>query len=76
VAKADPGIPNSMFVTQFSTIFAGMTLVTTVCTLIAEDKEKKSLRFLIMAGVKPQEYLLGIGSVVVLAGMMVTRSWR
>ena len=45
-------------------MFAGMGLVPAVTGVIAEDIEKKSLRFLNMAGVKPAPYLLGIGSVM------------
>lgn len=45
-------------------IFAGMGLIPVVAGIIAEDIEKKSLRFLIMAGVKPSSYLLGIGGVL------------
>jgi ABC-2 type transport system permease protein len=49
-----------MFATMMASIFVG-TLVQPACTIIAEDREKKSLRFLIIAGVKPLAYLLGIG---------------
>jgi len=47
-----------------ATIFAGMALIPAVAGIIAEDIEKKSLRFLVMAGVKPPAYLLGVGSVI------------
>jgi len=39
---------------------AGMPL-TAMASYISEDIETKSLRFLIMAGVKPMQYLLGVG---------------
>jgi len=66
VAKADEEIPNTMFVTMFAAMFVGMTPLVTAASAIAEDREKKSLRFLVMAGVKPHEYLLGIGGFVFL----------
>jgi len=47
-----------------ATMFAGMALIPVVAGFIAEDIERKNLRFLMMAGVKPAPYLLGIGSVV------------
>ena len=55
-------MPN--MVTMMATVFAGMALVTISAGIIAEDKERKSLRFLIMAGVKPFAYLIGVGGVI------------
>jgi len=72
VAKTDDNIPDAMFVTIFAAIFAGMTLINTVAAVIAEDKERKSLRFMIMAGVKPHQYLLGTGSVTFFAAVPVS----
>lgn len=51
-------------VTMQAVMFAGMALIPSVAGIIAEDIEKKSLRFLVMAGVKPVAYLVGIGSVM------------
>ncbi|MCL2547497.1 MAG: ABC transporter permease [Oscillospiraceae bacterium] len=56
--------PETMFITMMSAAFVGMALVPFVAGIIAEDRETKSLRFLVMAGVKPLSYLLGIGGVV------------
>ena len=53
-----PDMANMMAV-----MFAGMGLIPAVAGFIAEDIEKKSLRFLNMAGLKPMSYLLGVGSV-------------
>jgi ABC-2 type transport system permease protein len=64
VAKTDENIPNTMFVTMMAAIFAGMGLIPLVAGIIAEDRERKSLRFLVMAGVKPPAYLLGVGGVM------------
>ncbi len=72
VAKADETIPDTMFIITFSTIFTGMTLIITTTSTIAEDRENKSLRFLVMAGVKPHEYMLGIGGVIMSASVLVT----
>ncbi|MDR0983644.1 MAG: ABC transporter permease [Ruminococcus sp.] len=60
VAKSDDTIPNNIFVTMFGAMFVGMMPLMTSAVAIAEDREHKSLRFLIMAGVKPWEYLFGI----------------
>jgi len=57
-------MPN--MVTMQATIFAGMGLIPVVAAIIADDIERKSLRFLSMAGVKPAAYLLGVGCVILL----------
>jgi ABC-2 type transport system permease protein len=72
VAKSNPDIPNNMFVTMMAPIFAGMALITAMAGTIAEDIERKSLRFLMMAGVKPHEYLLGAAGFNLLAGIAVS----
>jgi len=58
-------MPN--LVTMMAAMFAGMALIPAVAGIIAEDFERKSLRFLIMAGVKPPAYLIGVGSVIFFA---------
>jgi len=64
VALGNEDIPDTMFITMMASIFVGMALIPTVAGIVAEDREKKSLRFLVMAGVKPSGYLLGIGGVI------------
>ena len=70
VAKSEnfEGMPVNMFVTMMSAIFAGMGLLIVTAGIIAEDIEKKSLRFLVMAGVKPQQYLAGVGGFLFILG--------
>jgi ABC-2 type transport system permease protein len=53
-------------------MFVGMTPAIMTSAAIAEDREHKSLRFLIMAGVKPWEYLLGVGGFVLLICSLVS----
>ena len=64
------GMDDNAFVTMFAAIFVGMGLIPTVATIIAEDRERKSLRFLIMANVKPASYLLGVGGVIFTASIL------
>lgn len=52
---------------MFSTIFIGMTPLSCMASIIAEEKEKNTLTALKFAFVKSVEYLLGIGSVIFLA---------
>jgi len=72
VAKPNADIPDSMFVAMFAGIYAGMSVLSTTANFIAEDRERKSLRFLVMAGVKPYQYLLGIGGVMMAASLVVS----
>lgn len=72
VAKTSDDIPNSMFVTMFAAMFVGMTPLLTTAGAIAEDREHKSLRFLVTAGVRQHEYLLGVGGFVLLICAVVS----
>jgi len=72
VASANEDIPDTMFATMMAGIFIGMGLVQSACGVIAEDREKKSLRFLVIAGVKPMSYLLGIGGVILAAALLTS----
>jgi ABC-type Na+ efflux pump permease subunit len=65
-------LPPNMFVTIMASIFAGMGLITSSASIIAEDIEQKSLRMLVIAGVKPHHYLLGVGGFLLLAGTVTS----
>lgn len=49
------------FVSTFATMHIVFTPLTGLSSVIAEEKEKNTLRVLIMSNVKPTEYLIGIG---------------
>jgi len=70
VAKGNADIPDTMFTTMMASIFIGMALIMSASAVIAEDRENKSLRFLVIAGVKPSSYLLGIGGVIFIASLL------
>ena len=70
IALGDEYIPDTMFVTMMSSIFVGMALIPTAAGIIAEDRATKSLRFMVMAGVKPPAYLLGVSGVVLSMGLL------
>ncbi|MCL2702761.1 MAG: hypothetical protein FWE91_04025 [Defluviitaleaceae bacterium] len=72
VAKSNDDIPANMFVTMMAAIFAGMGLITAVSDAIAEDIERRSLRFLVIAGVKPYQYLIGAGGFYLLGGTVTS----
>jgi len=79
---SDYGLPQEMLdammanmpnmVTMMACMFAGMALIPAVAGIIAEDIERKSMRFLLMAGVKPTAYLIGVGSVIFLVSILTS----
>ena len=67
-------MPEHFFVKLFAVMFVGMAPLTCMSAIIAEEKEKNTLRVLLMSNVKPAEYLVGVGSYVFVmcsAGMTV-----
>lgn len=60
------GLSPNYFVTLFAAMFIGMAPLTSISSIIAEEKEKNTLRVLMMSNVKPWEYLLGVGTYVFL----------
>lgn len=63
-------MPENFFVILFATMYIGMAPLTSMASIISEEKETNTLRVLIMSNVKPHEYLLGIGSYVWFACML------
>ena len=55
------GMPELFFTKLFSVMYIGMAPVTSTAAIIAEEKEKNTLRVLMMANVTPWQYLLGVG---------------
>lgn len=58
--------------TMQATIFAGMGLIPVVAGIIAEDREKKSVRFLMMAGVKSPAYLIGVSGIILFLSFLTS----
>jgi ABC-2 type transport system permease protein len=56
-----PDMPELFFAKLFSVMYMGMAPLTAVAAIISEEKEKNTLRVLMMANVKPWEYLIGVG---------------
>ena len=56
-----PDMPELFFTKLFSVMYMGMAPLVAVASIIAEEKEKNTLRVLTMANVKAWEYLAGIG---------------
>lgn len=57
-------MPENFFVNLFATMYIGMAPLVSISAIISEEKEKNTLRVLLMADVSPAQYLIGIGSYV------------
>ncbi len=55
------GMPSHFFANLFAVMYLGMAPLTGMAAVISEDKEKNTLRVLLMSNVKSFEYLLGMG---------------
>ncbi len=55
------GMPDAFFTKLFSVMYIGMAPLTAVAAIISEEKEKNTLRVLMMANVSPWQYLAGVG---------------
>lgn len=64
------GMPENFFISLFATMYICMAPLSSAAALIAEEKEKGTLRVLLMSGVKPQEFLTGIGGFIWAACMI------
>lgn len=63
-------MPPNFFAELYAVMYVGMAPLTAVSAIISEEKEKNTLRVLLMADVKPYEYMLGAGSYVWLLCMV------
>ena len=66
----EDGMEAGFFTMTFAMMFVGSTPMISVANTIAEDNEYKSLRFLVMAGVRPHQYMLGLGSFVMIMSLL------
>ncbi|MDE6845757.1 MAG: ABC transporter permease [Lachnospiraceae bacterium] len=62
-------MPEHFFVGMFAVMHIGMAPLNVTTAVISEEKEKNTLRVLLFGGVRPAEYLLGIGGYVFSACM-------
>lgn len=63
-------MPANFFIYLFSSMYIGMAPLTSVSAIISEEKEKNTLRVLLMADVSPWQYLLGIGCYIFTACLL------
>lgn len=65
-----PSLPQGFFAKMFASIYIGMAPLVGMASIIAEEKEKNTLKVLMMSDVKAGEYLIGVGSYVWAACML------
>ena len=56
------GMQPRFFASLFAVMYVGMAPLVSMASFLSEEKEKNTLRVLLMSNVRPAEYLLGIGS--------------
>lgn len=54
-------MPEAFFVKMFAVMYIGMAPLTAAAAIISEEKEKNTLRVLMMTDMKPWQYLIGVG---------------
>ncbi|MDE6595527.1 MAG: ABC transporter permease [Oscillospiraceae bacterium] len=65
-------MPEHFFVKLFAVMFVGMAPLTCMSAIIAEEKEKNTLRALMMSNVKPWQYIISVGSYIFIMCMVGT----
>ena len=55
------GMPAHYFANLFGVMYIAMAPITSMASIISEEKEKNTLRVLLMSNVKPVAYLVGVG---------------
>lgn len=68
--ELEDGISAFASVATFAAMGVATMPLTAMASYISEDIETRSLRFLVMAGVKPAQYLLGISSFILLISFL------
>lgn len=58
------GLGENYFLKMFAAMFTGMAPLVVTAAIIAEEKEKNTLKMLLLSDVKPREYLVGVGGYV------------
>ncbi|MDE6595611.1 MAG: ABC transporter permease, partial [Oscillospiraceae bacterium] len=65
-------MPEHFFAKLFAVMFVGMAPLSCMSAIISEEKEKNTLRALMMCNVKPWQYLVSIGAYIFIMCMVGT----
>jgi len=72
--KDQPGI-SELFVSMFAVMHGVFTPIVAAASFIAEEREKNTLRVLIMSNVTLKEYLISVGGFILLANLLTGSSF-
>lgn len=64
------GMPENYFVNLFASMYIGMAPLVSMAAILSEEKEKNTLRALLLSNVRPLEYLIGTGSYILCVCML------
>ena len=65
-------MPKHFFVKMFAVMFVSMAPLTCMSAIISEEKEKNTLRALMMSNVKPWQYITSVGAYIFIMCMIGT----
>ena len=65
-------MPEHFFVKLLAVMFVGMAPLTCMSAIISEEKEKNTLRALMMSNVKPWQYIISVGAYIFIMCMVGT----
>ena len=63
-------MPEHFFAKLFAVMFIGMSPLSCMSAIISEEKEKNTLRALMMSSVKPWQYLVSVGAYIFIMCMV------
>lgn len=64
------GMPEHFFAKLFAVMFIGMAPLSCMSAIISEEKEKNTLRALMMSSVRPWQYLVSVGAYIFIMCMI------
>lgn len=64
------GMPEHFFAKLFAVMFIGMVPLSCMSAIISEEKEKNTLRVLMMSSVRPWQYLVSVGAYIFIMCMI------
>lgn len=65
-------MPENFFAKLFAVMFVGMAPLSCMSAIISEEKEKNTLRALVMSNVKPWQYIVSVGAYIFIMCMIGT----
>lgn len=71
IADLDEGVYPYQIISMLAIMFASSMMIMILPQIIAEHRENGSLRFMVMSGIKPSSYLVGMGGFFLVLNFLV-----